>query len=117
MLTSNPGNTNDCSTIPQVGSSDHFGIHATISLLGRNAFMNIMQSCIPRSRLPRRKSLPWLSKKIKSKLSSLYTQKCNKLRKEVALKVHAAKLNYFKPLKPSVKSFWKTVNSLNRGKL
>ena len=110
-LTTNPVCTNKCTTVPPLGSSDHYGLFASIDLLGprpkpnkprkiwrynhgnfslandllceldpdsivvegdpnatwinwRNSFLKIMQSCIPRSSLPKRKSLPWLSKHI-----------------------------------------------------
>ena len=88
-----------------------------------------MHTCIaiPRSSLPKRKKLPWLSKQIiqlmrkrnmyftKSKSSPSYASRYKVLRNTVISKLRSARSDYFRALKPSNKSFWKAVSSLNRG--
>ena len=51
----------------------------------------------------------------KSKSSPSYASRYKELRNTVTSKLRCARSDYFRALKPSNKSFWKAVSSLNRG--
>jgi hypothetical protein len=81
-----------------------------------NAFLRIMEQCIPYGRLPNRKNLPWLSKSIiqlirkrnfyfkKSKVSTLYTQKYRHARNKVVSLLRSSRKQFFKKLNPKKKT-------------
>ena len=94
-------------------------------------FLEIMEECIPRQNLPKKKNLPWLTKNIvkhmrkrndifrkakKSKLTSHFT-KYRRLRNEVTSMLRLAKQKYFSSLMfADTKKFWKTVKVVKKQK-
>ena len=94
-------------------------------------FMDIMEQCIPRTVLPERKNLPWLSKEIFQLIRkrNLYFrkarcsgnrddyQKFKQYRNKVVAKLRHAKRAFVSKLHPSnQKEFWRVVKTLNSGK-
>ena len=89
-----------------------------------NEFLKIMELCIPHGRLPRRKNLPWLSKRIiqlikkqscffkKSKIPSAYTQKYKRIHNKVVSLLRNSRKKLFKDLNPRKKEFWKAIKSV-----
>lgn len=89
-------------------------------------FLSIMDECIPKRTLPKRKNLPWLTKKLinsikkrnrlykQGKLSgnlSKYRLKRNKVTSELRL----ARRNFFQKLNPrKPKEFWRAMKYLNK---
>ena len=95
----------------------------------KETFLKIMDICIPKSTLPTKRSLPWISKEIvqmikkrnyyhrRYKQSNLlrYHAAYKRTRNKVITLLRHSKLTFFKKLHPkSNKAFWKAVNSLNR---
>ena len=88
-----------------------------------NEFLKIMELCIPHGRLPRRKNLPWLSKRIiqlikkrncffkKSKTSSVYTQKYKHVHNKVVSLLRNSRKKFFKNLNPRKKEFWRPLRA------
>lgn len=114
--------------LSQVNTSDIFSEN-DINITLRNFqthFMELMERCIPRCALPRRKNLPWLTKQIiqlmhkrnallkKSRKSPSLKSKYKQYRNKVSALIRSAKRKYFRQLKPSNKHFWKLMNSLNQ---
>ena len=89
-------------------------------------FLSIMEDCIPKRTLPKRKNLPWLTKRLVRsirKRNLLYKQgkltgdlsKYKLLRNKVTSELRQAKRNFFKNLNPKKpKDFWKAVKYLNK---
>ena len=91
-------------------------------------FLSIMNECIPKKKLPNRKNLPWLSKKLinlikwrnllykRAKLTGNFT-KYKAMRNRVASELRFAKQSYFQRLNPkNSKDFWRAMKYLNRQK-
>ena len=91
--------------------------------------MNTMEQCIPKARLPNRRNLRWLNKKIiqlirrrnalfkraKSQNDLLELPRYKRLRDTAVRAIRSAKKKFFDEIDPSnTKQFWKTVRSLNR---
>ena len=91
-------------------------------------FLNIMEQCIPKGSLPRRKCAPWISKQIVSAIRKRNTcyrrakqtgstellSKYKHLRNKVVHMVKRGKRDYLNNLKSaSSKDFWKAVKNLN----
>ena len=92
-------------------------------------YMSIMEDCIPRRALPKRRNLPWMSKKItqsirkrnhlfkRAKHTNDYAthQKYKKMRNNVTTLLRNAKKTYMRGLDPyDKKKFWKTVKHLTK---
>ena len=92
-------------------------------------FMEIMEACIPRKTLKRRKNLPWLTRDItqamrkrnaafrasKTSASPGVFLKYKRLRNKVVKLLKSAKVHYFRKLDPSNKKpFWRVVKYLNK---
>ena len=94
----------------------------------KHTFLDIMESCIPRTVLPNRRNLPWLNKKIiqlirrrncyfrkahfNGKAEDL--EKFKQLRNRIVTELRRAKQTFFTQLHPrNQKEFWKVVKSLN----
>ena len=92
-------------------------------------YMSIMEDCIPRRALPKRRNLPWMSKKItqsirkrnhlfkRAKHTNNYAthQKYKKMRNNVTTLLRNAKKTYMHGLDPyDKKKFWKTVKHLTK---
>ena len=98
-------------------------------VLWEHKFMAVMQECIPRVQLPKRRNLPWLSKNLKramqkrnhlfrrahrsgnARLMGMYKLKRN----EVTQLLRNSKKNYFRDMTPNSKQFWKAVRLLKGG--
>ena len=95
----------------------------------KKAFLDIMDTCIPKSMLPDRRSVPWMTKEIvqairrrnyfyrkaKHSNSGNYHSKYKNLRSRVITMLRQSKHNFFKNLNPiSNKAFWKAVRCLNK---
>ena len=95
----------------------------------KKAFLDIMDTCIPKSTLPDRRSVPWMTKEIvqairrrnyfyrkaKRSNSGNYHSKYKNLRSRVITMLRQSKHNFFKNLNPnSNKAFWKAVRCLNK---
>ena len=93
------------------------------------AFLSIMDTCISKSTLPDRRSVPWMTKEIvqairgrkyfyrkaKRSNSGNYHSKYKNLRSIVITILRQSKHNFFKNLNPnSNKAFWKAVKCLNK---
>ena len=87
--------------------------------------MSIMEECIPKRRLPSRKYLPWLNRKLvtsmkrrnllyrRAKRSGVYT-KYKSARNKLVSEMRKAKSTFFKTLNPrNPKEFWRAVKFLN----
>ena len=95
----------------------------------QDAFLETMEKCIPKGKIPERENLPWLTKDLmmkkrnryfrRAKSSTTYTGavKYRKMRNKVVTKLREAKNAFFRKLKPNSKDFWKTIKCLNRDKL
>ena len=89
-------------------------------------FMAIMEECIPKKNLPKRKNLPWLSKRLINSIKKrnwLYKQgkrngnlsKYRLKRNKITQELRQAKLGYFKKLNPKKpKEFWRAVKYLKK---
>ena len=95
----------------------------------KSAFLEIMEQCVPRSLVPDRKNLPWLSKAIIQLIrkrnyyfnlacrtgNPADRQKFKHLRNKVVSRLHIAKQNYFSKFHPkNQKEFWKILRSINK---
>ena len=94
----------------------------------KRIFLEVMEECIPRSVLPDRKNLPWMSKEIVQlirKRNLFFTKadhsgdigdrlKFKQLRNKVVAKLRNAKRDYLSKINPrEPKEFWKIVKSLD----
>ena len=92
-------------------------------------FMEIIEECIPKKVLPKRRNLPWMTTKLTRgmrKRNSLYKrarkignpaiyQKYKQVRNNVVQELRRAKKHYFRKLDPSnPKQFWKTVKLMTK---
>ena len=98
----------------------------------QNNFLSIIEECIPKQTLPRRRNLPWMSRNLvraMRKQNRLYKQarkhrnpsllNCYKReRNRVVCELRRAKRDYyFRNLNPNnTKQFWKTVKLMNKQK-
>ena len=95
----------------------------------KEAFLNTMESCIPKSTLPKRHNLPWLSKSLiqsMKKRNLLYKRahatnnptiiaKYRSVRNSLVNKVKKAKSTYFRRLTTrNSKQFWKIVKRVSK---
>ena len=95
----------------------------------KDAFLAIMERCIPKAQVPNRKNLPWLTKEIVRlirKRNYYYRryqrgrwakdqQKYKSLRNKVITMLRDSKAKFFNNLNPkSTKSFWSAVKYLNK---
>ena len=85
--------------------------------LQKKAFLDIMDTCIPKSTLPDRRSVPWMTKEIvqairrrnyfyrkaKHSNSGNYCSKYKNLRSRVITMLRQSKHNFFKNLNPNSK--------------
>ena len=95
-----------------------------------SSFMSIMENCIPKCTLPRRKNLPWLSKnlkramqkrntlfkKAKSSGSAVLQRKYKRMRNKVTAILRNSKQSFFARNinNGSKKKFWKTMKYLRK---
>ena len=91
-----------------------------------NKFISIMEECIPKKRLPNRKNLPWLNRKLVTSMKKrnlLYRRakrtgdfsKYRAARNKVTRDMRKAKSTFFKKLNPkNPKEFWRAVKFLNK---
>ena len=89
-------------------------------------FLSIMKQCIPRRTLPKRKNLPWLSKRLVNSIKKrnlLYKRgkrsgnlsKYKSMRNKVTRELHRAKLKFFQKINPrNPKEFWRAIKYLNK---
>ena len=95
----------------------------------QTVFMSIMEETIPKAKLPNRKNLPWLNKRIiqlirrrntafkRAKFTSNthLSSKYKKLRNKVVSLLREAKRSFFANIDPSnTKQFWKAIKLLNK---
>ena len=91
----------------------------------RTTFLHIMEECIPKATLPRRRNRPWLTKRLiqairrrnllhkRAKATGNYS-KYRSYRNKVVGWMRQAKKDYFKKLNPkSPKQFWKLCKLMN----
>ena len=91
----------------------------------RTTFLHIMEECIPKATLPRRRNRPWLTKRLiqvirrrnllhkRVKATGNYS-KYRSYRNKVVGWMRQAKKDYFKKLNPkSPKQFWKLCELMN----
>ena len=94
----------------------------------RSAFLDVMEQCIPRSVIPDRRNLPWLSKLVTQLIRkrNFYFKRAHRtgsiqdrlkfkqLRNKVVAELRLAKQKYFSQLHPhDQKDFWKLVKTLS----
>ena len=177
-MLSNPEQLQQCSTIPPLSTSDHYGISLTLNLetmaakpcksrmvwlyrqgdyekacrmieetvwsnilTGDNIskaaanwterFLAIMEECIPRRYLRKRRNLPWLSrdilqlirkcntlfKKAKRFMKDSHIQQYKRLRNRMVNLMRIKKDEYFRRLSGSTnKEFWKSMKLLNKNR-
>ena len=89
-------------------------------------FMVIMEKCIPKKKLPKRKNLPWLNKRLVNSIKKrnlLFKQgkhsgnlsKYKLKRNKIALELRQAKQAYFRKLNPrKPKEFWQAMKHLRK---
>ena len=89
-------------------------------------FLSIMNECIPKKKLPNRKNLPWLSKRLinlikrrnllykKAKLTGNFS-KYKAMQNKVTSELRSAKRSYLQSLNPKKsKEFWRAMKYLNK---
>ena len=81
-------------------------------------FLSIIEECIPKQTLPRRRNLPWMSRNLvramRKRLLNCYKRERNRVVRELR---RAKRDCYFRNINPNnTKQFWKTVKLMNKQK-